>query len=79
MAMYEIHVFCNECGQTHSMEMAITLNDGPADRASIGNTYAGKELPFEILELSENETLCPKTGNFFTQQDNNQVFLVPVG
>jgi len=79
MAMYAVHTFCNECGQTHSMEIAITLNDGPADRASIGDTYAGKELPSEILDLVENQTWCPNAHKFFTQQDNNQVFLVAVG
>jgi hypothetical protein len=79
MAMYEVQMFCSECGQTHPMGISVELDDGPANRASIGDTYAGKELPPEILDLQSLITRCPNTGKKFTQQDNNQVFLVAVG
>jgi len=79
MALYAVYVFCNECADTHGMEIGVDLNDGPPKRESIGDTYAGKELPKKIVELMSNYTLCPKTKRFFLQKDNHQVFLVPVG
>jgi len=78
MAKYDIYVFCSECGEPHPMGIRIDLSDGPAERDSIGNLYAGKELPPNIANLINNRTRCPNTGNMFTQEDNNQIFLVAV-
>ena len=60
------------------MPIRLTLDNGPADKQSIGDVYNGKELPPEVLRLHNNSVHCPKTGNYFYQRDNNQVFLVPV-
>lgn len=79
MAKYQIHVFCNECAETHPMGILISLNDGPANKASLNDTYAGKDLPPEIANFINNKTMCPNTKRMFTQQDNNQIFLVAVG
>jgi len=73
---YAVHVLCNECGQVHPMSIAIGLYDGPVDKASIGDTYAGKDLPPELARLIGNEVSCPTTGKMTAQKDNNQVFLV---
>ncbi len=78
MAKYQIHVFCNECGETHNMGISISLNDGPPEKDCIGNTYAGKKLPPEITALVNNKITCPNTGKLTAQEDNNQVFLVAV-
>jgi len=78
MAKYDVYVFCNECGDVHKMGIRIGLDDGPAKKESIGNVYAGKELPPNIAQLSKNEMTCPKTGKIFTQKDNNQIFIVSV-
>ena len=79
MAKYSVHFFCDECGQVHPLGVAITLNDGPADKASIGDTYAGRALPPEIAIFKGNMTQCPVTGKMTSQEDNNQIFLVPIG
>ena len=60
----------------HPLGIAIELDDGPPDKASIGDTYAGRELPSEIAELKGNMTRCPTTGKMTSQEDNNQNFLV---
>lgn len=78
MQDYDVYVFCNECGDVHPMGLRIKLEDGPADKQSIGDTYSGKDLPREIANLMNNRTQCPKTGKMFIQKDNHQVFLVPV-
>ena len=78
MAKYSVHFFCDECGQVHPLGIAIILNDGPVSKASIGDTYAGKDLPSQIATLTGNMTTCPVTKKLTSQKDNNQVFLVPV-
>ena len=79
MAKYSVYFFCDECAQVHPLGIAIELDDGPPDKASIGDTYAGRELPSQIATLTGNMTQCPNTGKMTSQQDNNQVFLVPIG
>ena len=79
MAQYDVWVFCNECGEVHRMGIRVGLDDGPAEKDSIGNLYAGRELPTTIVDLINNYTTCPNTGKRFRQKDNNQVFLVAVG
>ena len=78
MTKYEVYVFCNECSDVHRMGIKIELKDGPTEKTSIGDLYSGKELPQDIVKLSNNKTQCPNTGKMFVQKNNNQVFLVPV-
>jgi len=74
--MYDVYVFCNECGKVHPMGIKIGLDLGPVDKQSVGDTYRGKELPPEVANLIKNWTRCSETGKMFRQKDNNQVFLV---
>lgn len=79
MAKYAVYVFCDACSDVHPMHINVTLNDGPAERESIGNTWAGKAMPPEVARLHHNTVTCLATGQRFVQEDNNQIFLVPVG
>lgn len=79
MEQYSVFVFCEDCGETHPMGICVGLNDGPAKKASIGDAYHGKKLPQNIAHAIDTRITCPKTGNWITQTDNSQVFLVPVG
>ena len=78
MATYEVHFFCDECSQTHPLGISIGLNDGPPDKASIGDTYRGRDLPPEVARLTGNKTICPNTDKLTSQADNDQVFLVAI-
>jgi hypothetical protein len=64
MARYEIFLHC-DCGDVHPMGTSVELNDGPVDKQSAGDTYKGKEIPSELLELNNNSVICPKTGKLF--------------
>jgi hypothetical protein len=79
MDIYEVYVFCDECNDSHDMNICISWDDGPVEKESIGNLYAGKELPPGICRLINHYAWCPNTRRMFTQTDNNQIFLVPVG
>ena len=78
MAQYDVYVFCNSCGDVHRMGIRVALDDGPVNKESIGDVYAGRELPENIARLMNNQTTCPKIGKPFVQKDNKQVFLVPI-
>ncbi len=79
MAQYDVYVFCDECFVPHPLGIRIDLDDGPAEEKSIGDAYAGRDLPPQVASLINNQTICPKTKQLITQRDNNRVFLVPVG
>ena len=79
MAQYSVYFFCDECSEVHPLGISIGLDDGPADKASIGDVYAGKEIDSNIVNMIGNMTRCPNTGRMTSQKDNNQVFLVPSG
>jgi hypothetical protein len=79
MAKYSVHFFCDECSQVHPLGIGVELGDGPAAKASLGDTYAGRDLPRNVANLIGNMTVCPVTGRLTSQKDNDQVFLVPIG
>ncbi len=78
MAEYSVYFICNECSEVHNLGILIELDDGPVKKESIGNLYAGKELPPEIAKFTEIIPTCPNTGKLTSQENNNKVFLVPV-
>ena len=76
MAQYSVYAFCDHCSDPHPMGINMTLDDGPAEKESIGNLYKGKEVPSKIAMFTRNYVRCPHTGRMFIQEDNNQIFLV---
>ncbi len=78
MAKYELYVFCDECSIPHPMGNLIDIYDGPVDKASIGDFYADKEIPFSIARLLDKEIICPNTNKWIRQRDTNQIFLVHI-
>lgn len=74
---YSIVVSCNKCAGVHEMGISVTMENGPADKQSIGDLYDGKSLPKNLANLSQNSVTCPKTGRQSTQRNNHQIFLVP--
>jgi len=78
MAQYGIYVFCNDCGDTHPMGIGMELDNGPAEKASIGDIYKGKPVPQDVVKIFNNYIQCPKTGKMFIQKDHDQIFLVRV-
>ena len=79
MPQYSIYVSCNQCSGEHPMGVGIHLDHGPEYKQSIRDVYHGGALPPQVSAVASHRCLCLKTGKHFTQQDDNQVFLVPVG
>jgi|SRR4030095_4661937 hypothetical protein len=76
-SQYSIVVSCNKCAGVHEMGISVTMENGPANKQSIGDLYNGKSLPKNLANLSQNSVTCPKTGRQSTQRNNHQIFLVP--
>jgi hypothetical protein len=76
MPQYTPFVFCNECGIPHAAPIQINLAEQIAPEQSIANVYDGRELPPQLLNLTNNMFQCPNTRKMYVQKDNNQVFLV---
>jgi len=76
-AQYSIVVSCNKCAGVHEMGISVTMENGPANKQSIGDLYDGKSLPKSLANLTQNSVTCPKTGRQSTQRNNHQIFLVP--
>ena len=77
MPQYDVYALCNQCASVHPMGIGIYLNEGPLDKQSIGDIYQQKLRPPQVQALKFHKTLCLKTGKTFTQEDDNQIFLVP--
>jgi hypothetical protein len=61
------------------MGVRMSLADGPPEKESIGTFFKSKAVPSHIADFQHNYILCPNTEKWFIQEDNKQVFLVPIG
>jgi len=77
MSQYEIYVRCTECNAEHPMRVRINLEDGPPDKQSVSDAYAGKIQPPQLQAVKGHKVLCLKTGRTFIQSNLGDVFLVP--
>jgi hypothetical protein len=73
-SLYELHVFCEECGETHPTYVFARLS-ARGDLASVTDMFAGKMLPTD-LDMRQNPVECPKSKKMFVQPDNAHAFLV---
>lgn len=77
MSRYAIHVFCDECSAPHPMGVSVVLNDGPPQRASIADHYAGKTVPAILTLMLRNPVKCSKSGKMFQQGDSHRIYIEP--
>jgi hypothetical protein len=59
------------------MGISVIMEDGPANKQSIGDLYEAKTLPKNLADLTSRSITCPKTGKQSVQKNNQQIFLVP--
>ena len=69
MAIYDVYVFCDQCGQPHSVHVKLTLDDGGLDKTRLADLYAEKLLPPEIVFMQTNKYRCPHTKQLFPADD----------
>ena len=69
MAIYDVYVFCDQCGQPHSVHVKLTLADDGLDKTRLAELYAEKPLPSEIVFMQTNKYRCPHTKQLFPADD----------
>ena len=69
MAAYDVYIFCDQCGQPHSVHITLELQDGNLNKTMVKDAFAGRELPSEIVYMQSNKYRCPHTKQFFTSDN----------
>lgn len=69
MAIYDVYVFCDQCGQPHSVHVKLTLSDDGLDKTSLADLYVERPLPSEIVFMQTNKYRCPHTKQLFPADD----------
>ena len=69
MPSYEVYIFCDQCGQPHSVHITLELQDDNLNKTLIKDAFAGHELPSEIVYMQSNKYRCPHTKQFFTSDN----------
>lgn len=77
LAKYSVYALCIACGDLHSMDVSVAVENGPMTKHSIGQTYQGKDLSPQLAALRERRVYCPKTGRQYPQKNDHHIFLVP--
>jgi len=65
MPNYDVYVFCDQCGQPHSVHVKLTLADDGLDKTRLADLYADGPLPAEIVFMQTNKYRCPHTKQLF--------------
>ncbi len=78
MPNYDVYAFCNICGGTHPSGIGFTWEDGPDQKTKVADAFDGIELPPGIVTIKNNYFKCKETGEMYLQEDNDQLFLVPI-
>jgi hypothetical protein len=77
MIRYRVLVFCTYCERTHPTKISLSLENGPAQKATVAMAYNGKALPIELVNLLKKDILCPETARPVMLDDPDKVYLVP--
>lgn len=75
MALYDLKMFCNACGEFHPLGGKITLDETFPMR-SVSIVYKDAEIPPEITLAKTRHVQCPVTDRWVTQPNNDRILLV---
>ena len=75
MALYDVYVNCDQCGQPHSVHVRLTFEDPGLDRTPLAAQYVNVALPAEIIYMQSNKYRCPHTKQLFPAADIDRAFL----
>ncbi len=79
MAIYDVYVNCDQCGQPHSVHVKLDFADTGLDKTNLAAQYANIPLPPEIIYMQSNKYRCPHTKQLFGASEIDQAVLVKSG
>ena len=69
MPIYDVYIYCDKCGQPHSVHVKLSLDDEGLDKTRLADHFTGKQLPPEIIFMQTNKYRCPHTKQLFPADD----------
>jgi hypothetical protein len=69
MPDYDVYVSCDKCGQPHSVNVRVSLDDEDLDKTSLGDYYVGRNVPGEVAFMQTNRYRCPHTKQLYPASD----------
>ncbi|NNJ71547.1 MAG: hypothetical protein HKP09_00045 [Enterobacterales bacterium] len=58
--------------------MSLYLKNGPSSTTRACDLYPHNDIESDIVMMKGNTTTCPNTGKLTSQQDDRQLFLIPL-
>jgi len=78
MKKYEVHSVCEACGDMHPTRFHVDLENGPDETKSVEEIWEGQEPPAHVKTIIHNQFQCPVNKTYTRQEENDQIFLVPL-
>ncbi len=75
MPVYNVHIICEQCGQPHSVNVKLTLDENGLDKMLLSDYYADRPLPPAIVFMQTNKYNCPHTKQLFPASDLEKAVL----
>jgi hypothetical protein len=75
MALYDLKMFCTECGEFHVLGVRVTV-DASFETRSVSEVYQGMDLPPEVYSVRKRRIHCPVTDRWVTQYNTDRILLV---
>ena len=75
MPKYDVYVICDQCGQPHSVNVKIDLDEGGLDRTHLSDLYEDRPLPAMVAYMQTNKYRCPHTKQLFSAADIGDAIL----
>jgi hypothetical protein len=75
MALYDLKMFCNACGEFHALGKKVSLDESFPMR-SVSIAYKDTEIPPEIALAKTLRIQCPITDRWVTQPNTDRILLV---
>ena len=75
MALFDLKMFCGECGECHALGARISL-DASFEIRSVSEVYEGLDMPPEVDSVRNRRFQCPVTDRWVTQYNTDRILLV---
>ena len=76
MPLYDVYVYCDQCGQPHEVHVQVTHDDENLHGSKLREVYDSSELPQSIVFMQSNKYRCPHTKQLFPASDiDNAIFI----
>ncbi|MEP6946126.1 MAG: hypothetical protein ABJA02_09430 [Acidobacteriota bacterium] len=75
MTRYDVYVICDQCGQPHSVNVQIELENAGLDKTRLADHFSDSPAPPQVAFMQTNKYRCPHTKQLFAAADLNAAVL----